>query len=453
MKLRRLFCCSLLFVFIFSVVFSVSAFAIDINGYDVTTSVYKGTDNYGGLIYDDFNTTIVQTATGSALSIKTNVAFPEALNDNAIFDFDLFIDYGSCSSISAQYLLKGSNNTSLGSGYIIIENKTLSLKDIVVDGGKLTGIEFDFTINNPTWQENMSTVSTVTDLTNTTWTLSKYSAPINEIKYNVSGRFNSPSTTYTFDAIKFLGGVGSVMLYRNGSSIGQFNLNGTQTVEFTGGSDVKNTSFISLLDIIGTMEGSSSSSNTTTVVTYSYNFAVTNVNANISDSGEQYSGIIGWIKNVFNSITNLPARIANAIGGLFTNLGNMLLDGIKGLFIPSEQDIIDIKAEFEEILEDRFGAVYESSKIVNDFANSLNSSASTSLIPSGDGSVSNYGSVSFPEVTVNLAGTPFSFGGWNVQLKYSGFEALYDALRLITNICATFMVINAMKSRMEGIIR
>lgn len=188
-------------------------------------------------------------------------------------------------------------------------------------------------------------------------------------------------------------------------------------------------------------------------VVYTTPFGIYTVDATVDSENTIEGGIFAWVKNIFNKIVELPTNIGNHIGTKLTDLGNDLLDGIKGLFIPSEQDIIDIKADFEEILEDRFGAVYESSKIVNDFANSLNSSASTSLIPSGDGSVSNYGSVSFPEVTVNLAGTPFSFGGWNVQLKYSGFEALYDALRLITNICATFMVINAMKSRLEGIIR
>lgn len=56
------------------------------------------------------------------------------------------------------------------------------------------------------------------------------------------------------------------------------------------------------------------------------------------------SGIIEWLKGILNSITNLPG---------------LIVSGISELFIPSQEDITGIKTQYQTLLENKFGAVYQ----------------------------------------------------------------------------------------------
>lgn len=53
-------------------------------------------------------------------------------------------------------------------------------------------------------------------------------------------------------------------------------------------------------------------------------------------------GIWGTVKDIFNSIANLPGKIADAIGVFFTDLKDGLLGGLKYLFIPSDNLFLDL---------------------------------------------------------------------------------------------------------------
>ena len=192
------------------------------------------------------------------------------------------------------------------------------------------------------------------------------------------------------------------------------------------------------------------------IVNYTYNFTITNVSFDVTQSGEEYSGIIGWIRNVFNGITGLPARIANSIGNFFSTLGQKIvdlgisiLDGIKGLFIPTEDDVTSIKGRFEQLLDDRFGAVYDSTEIIDDFANAFTTESQAAMIDSEGAN----GYVSFPSVTVNLLGTDFTFGGWEVDLIPDKFEFLIDILKMVTNIACTFLLVNSLRRRLESLLK
>ena len=91
----------------------------------------------------------------------------------------------------------------------------------------------------------------------------------------------------------------------------------------------------------------------------------------------------------------------------------------------------------------RFGAVYESTTIIDDFATAFSNASNTE----------EQEFVTFPTITVNLVDTPFSFGGWEVDVVPDGFEFLVNTLKMITSIACTFLFVNAMRKRLEDIFK
>ena len=63
------------------------------------------------------------------------------------------------------------------------------------------------------------------------------------------------------------------------------------------------------------------------------------------DQLETSKGIWGTVKDIFHSLADLDKRIADSIKGFFTDLKDSILDGLKTLFVPSDNlfdDIVDI---------------------------------------------------------------------------------------------------------------
>ena len=183
---------------------------------------------------------------------------------------------------------------------------------------------------------------------------------------------------------------------------------------------------------------------------YEYNFTLSSLTVTVLEQAEVSGGILGWVKNIFNNIVNLPSNIANKISGFFSELGNKItalgdkiLDGIKSLFVPSEDDLIGMKEDFDELLSSRFGVLYDSAAIVDNFADSFYNSPA--MMDMAD-------VIEVPVVTVNLAGADFSFGGFAVDIVPEQFEGVIYILRTIVSIVCTLMFVNALRKRLEGVL-
>lgn len=164
----------------------------------------------------------------------------------------------------------------------------------------------------------------------------------------------------------------------------------------------------------------------------------------VSSSG-LLGGIIEWIKSIWEGIKNLPGNIANAIKGFFdsivtalTNLGNFIIDGIKNLFIPSEEDITKMKDQWDNLLADRFGALYQVVELISDYASSFTKQSKYTI--------------TFPSISIPLAGSTFEFGGWEVKVVPNGFSAVFESLKLITSVACTILFVNGMKKRFEKLM-
>lgn len=186
-------------------------------------------------------------------------------------------------------------------------------------------------------------------------------------------------------------------------------------------------------------------------------FSSSNFNLSIISESGKLSNILDTIKNIFTSITNLPANIANSIKGFFDNvvnavnkvftaiselpakIWNLIETGLKNLFVPTEEDLQEYYDKWDVLMSERFGALYEVVNIVTDFIDSFKSYNET-------------GTIDFPAVTVDLAGSPFTFGGWTVDIVPDGFGLLFDSLKLAVDMVCTYAFVFGMKKRYEDLV-
>ena len=176
------------------------------------------------------------------------------------------------------------------------------------------------------------------------------------------------------------------------------------------------------------------------LVNYYFDFSLTSVSVQVEDEQGVFNGIFAWIKEGVNNIKELPQRIGETVGNKLNELGDFLIEKIKGLFVPTEAELLEILDKFQALLSDRFGIAYQAEEIIADFATAFKYTETKSQ-------------VSFPSVTVNLAGTDFTFGGWDVDLVPEGFELVVDSLKFIVNIVCTFVFIMAIRKRWEEIVK
>lgn len=153
-------------------------------------------------------------------------------------------------------------------------------------------------------------------------------------------------------------------------------------------------------------------------IPYHFNFKT------IDESTGLLKSIIEFLKNIVSGITELPSNIASAI---------------KGLFVPSEDDLTSYFDKWKALLSDRFGALYEVFDIIVDYFDTFSNNGSQSV-------------VMFPSVTVPLAGSDFVFGGWEVSLVPTGFTVVFDALKLMINVLCTVAFVNALRKRYDRLV-
>lgn len=157
------------------------------------------------------------------------------------------------------------------------------------------------------------------------------------------------------------------------------------------------------------------------------------------------ANIIQIVTNIKNGITELPNKIATSVKGFFdnvvnsvVNLGTTILDGIKNLFVPTEEDITDMQDKWDILLSDRFGALYQTSQLISDYANAFTEQEKNTI--------------TMPSVTIPLAGSEFVFGGWEVQVVPDGFTIVFDTLKLIISVICTIWFVNGLKNRFDRLV-
>lgn len=155
--------------------------------------------------------------------------------------------------------------------------------------------------------------------------------------------------------------------------------------------------------------------------------------------------IIDWLSSIKDGITSVGDGIKNvtkSITELPSKIWNLIETGLKNLFVPTQEDIQQMSTDWENLMRDKFGALYQSADIVHDFAETLQ-----------NGSTESGGVITMPETTVNLAGVNYTFGGFDVDLIPNGFEFLANSIKTIISIICTIAFINALKTKLEGLMK
>ena len=60
--------------------------------------------------------------------------------------------------------------------------------------------------------------------------------------------------------------------------------------------------------------------------------------------------------------------------------------------------------------------------------------------------------IEFPQASINLSGTPFTFGGYSVKIVPEGFGVLVTAIKSIVAIVCTVAFVNGMRKRYDEIM-
>lgn len=132
-------------------------------------------------------------------------------------------------------------------------------------------------------------------------------------------------------------------------------------------------------------------------------------------------------KSILETLKELPSQIV-------LNIEESLIN----LFVPDNQAIIDMQEDWNNLLADRFGALYQVGDLVSDFADAFNESEQKT--------------VTLPSVTVPVGADGWTFGGWEIQVVPDGMEVLFTTLKTLVSIVATFLFVNGLKRRFDSLI-
>lgn len=168
-----------------------------------------------------------------------------------------------------------------------------------------------------------------------------------------------------------------------------------------------------------------------------------NISSKLSDVVDSISNglsnVVNGLSEGFSNVTKGLSNVVDSIANLPQKLWNLISDGLKNLFVPTSEQITQFTNDMEFLLGQRLGAVWECGEYVIDLAGRLVNADEQEHIE-------------FPEVTVDLAGTPFVFGGWQVKVIPDGFDFLVSSIKMIIGIVCTIAFINALLKRYDEVM-
>lgn len=155
---------------------------------------------------------------------------------------------------------------------------------------------------------------------------------------------------------------------------------------------------------------------------------------------EGFSNIGNWLKNLFDSIIEGFSNIGKWFAELPSKLWEVISNGLKNLFVPDNEYMVDYSTNWDNMLSDRLGAVYQVVNVIDDFWQNVQTADQVNTI-------------NMPLVSIPLPeGNIFSFGGYDVKIVPDGFGFVVDSLKLIIGIVCTTMFINGLKKRYDEVM-
>lgn len=193
-------------------------------------------------------------------------------------------------------------------------------------------------------------------------------------------------------------------------------------------------------DVVRVKFESCEMSDTTYILQLSYNMTPNASNIAVytsevvvdeSSTGSFLSNILEWIKGIYNSIVELPTKIATFIG-----------DKLKELFVPTQSQMRAYINSWDNLLAERFGAIYQVVQLLRDMF--------TSIIDAASGDVQD--TIEMPVVELEFSGVLYEFGGWEVDVVPDGFQFLADALKFALDCVCTVAFLGALRKKYDDLM-
>ena len=92
-----------------------------------------------------------------------------------------------------------------------------------------------------------------------------------------------------------------------------------------------------------------------------------NTNINMTQQGF-FDSLFSWLGNIRDGISNVVSSISSGFSNLLnavTSLPSKIADAIKGLFVPSDSQMDELKASFNSLLSEKLGFVYQAGSLVD----------------------------------------------------------------------------------------
>ena len=147
----------------------------------------------------------------------------------------------------------------------------------------------------------------------------------------------------------------------------------------------------------------------------------------------------GLLEDISGSVQEGFNKVETEIKSLPEKIWEKISNGLKSLFVPSEESMTAYKDKWDELLASRFGAVYQVVNIMTDSWDGIMQADQTDTI-------------NFPQASINFSGTPFTFGGYDVKIVPDGFGVLVTAIKSIVAIVCTVAFVNGMRKRYDEIM-
>lgn len=238
-------------------------------------------------------------------------------------------------------------------------------------------------------------------------------------------RINAATNLLNFQSAKWFDSSGSKMYYGNTITVFTLDTDGNQETlgTYTDTSSI-NVTFTSPGDVIAVYidvqydmnGGSFSSYGTIYQLPFPAIFKLSlSGNISVDTSGVNtglLKSIIQWLRNILNAITALPQQIAD-----------LVVNGIKSLFVPSADDLQPKFQEFQNVAYSKLGFVYQVATdfvtLIQEFFNATVSPTTTLTIPQ----------IALPWDKVD--------GGQMILLQETTFSVFPENLEVLRTLCKT----------------
>lgn len=102
-------------------------------------------------------------------------------------------------------------------------------------------------------------------------------------------------------------------------------------------------------------------------VMYSANSSTPTTNSNNSTSG-WFNQLFDWLSDIRDGISNVVSGISSGFSNVvnaITSLPQKISDAIKSLFVPSDEQLEELRTSFNNLLETKLGFVYQAGSLVD----------------------------------------------------------------------------------------